>query len=205
MTAAARAGELAPKHLPAGSVGKKGVGWWGVLCLVATEACLFAYLLFSYAFTAIQAGPSWQPAEKPDLTLALPNTLILLSSSVAVWWGERGVRQGRRRQLIGGFAGGIALGAIFVGVQLKEWSQKPYGIAASGYASHFFIITGFHMAHVVLGLLALTMTALWGALGYFDRLRNTAVLAVSIYWHFVDAVWLAVFTAFYLAPWLVRP
>ncbi|MFI4950565.1 MAG: heme-copper oxidase subunit III [Caulobacterales bacterium] len=197
--------DFVPTRLPFGSFGKKGVGWWGMLCLVATEACLFGYLLFSYAFTAIQMGPSWQPAAPPSVKLALPNTIILLVSSVAVWFGERGIKRGRRGQLLAGVGAAIVLGAVFIAVQLKEWSNKPYRINTSGYASHYFTITGFHMAHVALGLLALIAVFLWGALGYFDRQRNTAVLVTSVYWHFVDVVWLCVFSAFYIAPYLMTP
>ncbi|MFI4965211.1 MAG: heme-copper oxidase subunit III [Caulobacterales bacterium] len=196
---------LSPIRLPFGSLGKKSTGWWGMLCLVATEACLFAYLLFSYAFTAIQMGPSWQPGAPPSLKLALPNTILLLASSVAVWWGERGIKHGRRGQLLLGVGVAIVLGAIFVAVQLKEWSNKPFRISTSGYASHYFTITGFHLAHVALGLTGLLAVFIWGALGYFDRQRNTAVLVTSIYWHFVDAVWLCVFTTFYIAPYLMTP
>lgn len=196
---------LAPARLPFGSFGKKGVGWWGVLCLIATEACLFGYLLFGYAFTAIQMGPSWQPGQPPSLKLAAPNTVILLLSSVAVWLGERGIKRGRRGHLLAGFGAGAVLGAVFIAIQLKEWHDKPYRIGTSGYASHYFTITGFHMAHVALGLIGLLAVLLWGALGYFDRQRNTAVLVTAVYWHFVDAVWLCVFSTFYIAPYLMTP
>jgi cytochrome c oxidase subunit 3 len=191
---------VAPQRLPFGSVGKTGTGWWGVLCLIAAEACLFGYLLFSYAFTAINAGPGWMPAKPPELTLAVPDTLLLLASSVAAWWGERGIKQGKRRQLALGYGAAIVMGAVFVGVQVEEWREKTYRLSTSGYASHYFTITGFHMAHVVVGLLGLGLMLVWNGLGYFDKERHAPVLFVSLYWHFVDAVWLFVFAAFYVAP-----
>jgi cytochrome c oxidase subunit 3 len=88
-------------------------------------------------------------------------------------------------------------------VQLMEWKEKGSTITSNGYSSFFFTITGFHMAHVVAGLLGLIAVLGWNLLGYFDARRNTAVTAASLYWHFVDAVWLFVFATFYLAPYLV--
>jgi len=191
---------LVPDTLPFGSIEKKSTGWWGVLCLVATEACLFGYLLFSYAYAAVTQSADWMPPKPPELTLAAPDTVVLLASSVAVWWGERGMKQGRPRRLLIGYAAGFVMGLAFVLVQIKEWSQKGYGPAHNGYASNYFIITGFHMAHVIIGLTALAAILGWGLLGYFDRERNAPVTYASIYWHFVDVVWLFVFSAFYIAP-----
>ena len=111
---------LTPPTLPFGSIGKRGTGWWGILTLVTTEACLFGYLLFAYVFTAIQNDPGFLPDKPPLLQLAAPNTVILLLSSVAVWWGERGIKTGRRGQFQLGIAIAIALGIAFVLIQLKE-------------------------------------------------------------------------------------
>ncbi|HEX6860758.1 MAG TPA: cytochrome c oxidase subunit 3 [Caulobacteraceae bacterium] len=193
---------LIPERIPYGSVGKTGVGWWGMMTLVVTEACLFGYLLFSYAFTFIQSGPSFLPSKPPSLHLAGPNTVLLLLSSVAVWWGERGIKRGRRGQFLLGVGIAIALGVIFVLIQMKEWRSKEFTISSSAYGSHYFTITGFHMAHVVLGLVGLIAILLWGWRGYFGPERHTGVLVTSLYWHFVDVVWLTVFCAFYLAPYL---
>lgn len=188
--------------LPVGSRGRNSLGWWGVLCLIATEASLFAYLLFSYAYLALQNGPGWSPEPHPSFSLALPNTLILLSSSVAVWWAERGIAGRRPGQPLIGLAIAIGLGVIFISVQMFEWAAKPFGIASGSYGSLYFTITGFHVAHVVVGLIMLTAVLAWWALGYFDRSHSGPVAIVSAYWHFVDAVWVAVFFSFYVAPYL---
>jgi cytochrome c oxidase subunit 3 len=194
---------IAYPPLPVGPVRHNGVGWWGVLCLLLTEGALFGYLLFSYAYYAVQLDPSWMPAGRPSLLLALPNTLILLLSSVAVWWAERGGSRGIRPQLLIGLTIGLLLGVVFVAVQLLEWHGRPFSLRSSLYGSLFFTITGFHMAHVLAGILGLTAVLGWSTLGYFGPLRNSPILIVSIYWHFVDAVWLAVFATLYLAPHLV--
>jgi cytochrome c oxidase subunit 3 len=187
-------------QLPVGSVDRRASGWWGMLTLILTEAFLFAYLLFSYYYFAVQYGHSWLPPDLPSFRLSAPNTVILLLSSVAVWFGERGVRQGSRPRLVLGLLVGLVLGAAFVGVQLMEWSDKPFTIASHSYGSLYFTITGFHMAHVAAGLLVLAALVVWSALGYFDPARLAPVAIGAIYWHFVDAVWLTVFFTFYVTP-----
>ena len=193
--------DLAPA-LPVGAAGRNSVGWWGVLCLIATEGSLFAYLLFSYYYMAVQHGPAWRPAH-PSLALSGPDTLILLASSVAVWWGEEGVKRGRRGQTQAGLAVGIALGIVFLVVQAFEWRAKTFGLATSAYGSLYFTITGFHMVHVAVGVLMLSMVLLWSALGYFSPRHHARVTIAAIYWHFVDAVWICVFFTFYLSPYLM--
>jgi len=190
--------------LPLAARGRDSVGWWGVLCLIATEACLFAYLLFSYYYTALQYGPGWSPEPHPSLALALPNTLVLMFSSVCVWWGERGAARGRTGQHLAGFGAAIVLGLIFLGVQIFEWKAKTFAITSGSYGSLYFTITGFHMAHVIVGVAVLATVFGWSAGGYFSARRCTPVLVSSAYWHFVDAVWIAVFFTFYLTPYLVR-
>jgi heme/copper-type cytochrome/quinol oxidase subunit 3 len=188
--------------LPIGSIGRHASGWYGTWALIATEASLFAYLLFSYFYLAGRATGAWPPEGLPSLRLALPNTAVLIASSVVLAWGERGVRQGNRTRLMLGLAGALILGAVFVVVQVMEWGNKSFGLATDAYGSLYFTTTGFHIAHVVGGLLALAVLLVWAGLGYFGRERHAAVSIGAIYWHFVDVVWLAVFTTFYVVPYL---
>ena len=189
--------------LPVGSMGRRSNGWWAMLFIILTEGALFAYLLFAYFYLAVQPHmAAWPPGGAPSLHLALPNTVVLLASSVAVWWGERGSERGNNAQLVLGVAGALILGAVFVTVQLVEWHNKSFALASNDYGSLYFTITGFHMAHVAAGLLMLGALLVWALLGMFDRWRDTAVLVGAVYWHFVDAVWLAVFVTFYVTPFL---
>lgn len=188
--------------LPVGSLGRNSAGWWGVLTLIATEAALFSYLLFSYYYMAVQYGPSWSPEPHPKLQMSGPDTVILILSSVAVWWGERGLKRDRRGQHLLGYGIAIVLGIIFVVVQLFEWKSKQFTIQSGSYGSLYYTVTGFHLLHVVVGLTMLTAVLAWSAAGYFTPRRCTPVLVTSAYWHFVDAVWIAVFSSFYLAPYL---
>jgi heme/copper-type cytochrome/quinol oxidase subunit 3 len=190
------------ERLPVGGVGRHGSGWYGIWTLVLTESALFAYLLFTYFYIASQAAGAWPPSGKPSLSLAVANTVVLLASSIAVVLGQRGLRKGSRRQLGIGLLAAIVLGALFVAIQLVEWSHQPFTYTSSLYGSLFFTITGFHMAHVIVGLLILTATLGWSLLGYFDQERQGPILIGGLYWHFVDAVWLVVFTSLYLSPYL---
>ena len=98
-------------------------GWFGMWWLIASEGALFAYLLFSYYYSLLQVGGSWPPEGPPSLRLALPNTFVLLASSLAVWFAERGIRRNELGQLLGGLIAALVLGLLFVGVQLTEWSN----------------------------------------------------------------------------------
>jgi cytochrome c oxidase subunit 3 len=190
--------------LPVGSAGARSGGYWGVWTLIATEAMLFGYLLFSYFYTAMQVGRNWPPEGLPKLGVAGANTAILLSSSVFLWIAERLMKKGRRGACLAMLATAILLGAAFVGVQLHEWAGKPYGMTTNLYGSLYFTITGFHMAHVLAGLAVLSFVWLWTALGYFDRGRHAPLSIGGLYWHFVDAVWIFVFSALYLSPYVMR-
>ena len=189
------------QSLPVGSFGRKSSGWYGVWTLVLTEAAIFVYLLFSYFYLASQANGDWPLGGTPSLKLAAPNSLILLLSSAALIWAERsGARRGQRLRLLGGIATALVLGIVFVIVQLREWQTKAFSLHSGTYGSSYFVVTGFHLAHVIVGLLLLLALFVWAALGYFDRERHAPLTIGAIYWHFVDVVWLIVFSALYLVP-----
>ncbi len=193
---------LAQPRVPVGSIRRRGTGWWGVLTLILTEGSLFVYLLFTYYYFAFQNSGGFLPDKPPSIALSLPNTAILLLSSVGVWWADTGARRGKQGQLVIGLAIALALGIAFVAIQLVEWNAQAFTLRSSPYGSLFYTITGFHMAHVVVGLLVLATLLVWSALGYFSGRRSAPILIGGAYWHFVDAVWLAVFFTFYITPYL---
>jgi cytochrome c oxidase subunit III len=192
---------LEASPLPVGSIGRKSFGWWGMMTIIMTEASLFAYLLFTYYYLLLQSGGDWI-LEKPSLTLAAPNTAILLLSSLCVWWGERNASRDRCGGQAIGLAAGALLGVIFLGIQIMEWRQKSFTLASTSYGSSYFITTGFHMAHVAAGVLMLAAVLLWSLLGLFDSRRHAPLSIAAVYWHFVDVVWLAIFFTFYLTPYI---
>ncbi len=190
-------------QLPVGSIDTAAVGWWGMWLGIVTEGALFAYLLFSYAYVGLQIqGRGWPP-ELPSLKLAGPNTIVLLLSSVALWMAERAVKRSDRRAQMAGLTIAGLLGVLFVIVQLFEWHEKSFGLASSAYGSFFFTITGFHLAHVLAGLLIILALVIWSWKNTFDETRHAAISVGSLYWHFVDAVWVVVFFTLYITPYLV--
>ena len=190
--------------LPVGGIDTRASGFWAMIFVIFTEASLFAYLLFSYFYLAVQPHlPGTFPqGGAPSLTLALPDTAILLLSSVAVGWAQASIERDDNRRLVWGLGIGAVLGMIFVGVQYFEWAEKPFSLASSPYSSLYFTITGFHMAHVVVGVIMLWALFVWSLMGYFNRVRYAHIHIGALYWHFVDAVWIAVFFTFYITPLL---
>ena len=185
---------------PVGSAGELSSGWWGMKTLIITEASLFVYLIFSYLYLASQTPQHWPPEGLPRIGIGAFNTSILFSSSVFVWLCERLVRRRKINRAIASMGLAILLGVVFVGIQLKEWHAHPYGIATHLYGSLYFTITGFHVIHVLVGLIVLTFLLLWIALGYFDEKRCAALKVGGLYWHFVDVVWIFIFITLYVTP-----
>jgi heme/copper-type cytochrome/quinol oxidase subunit 3 len=140
----------------------------------------------------------------PKVGIGALNTAFLLSSSVFVWLAERVLRKGHRHGSIGLMLTAIALGMVFLLIQVKEWKDHLYGMTAHLYGSLYFTITGFHMAHVVVGLIVLGVMTLWIALGYLDQKRTAPITIGGLYWHFVDVVWLFIFSTLYLSPLMLR-
>lgn len=194
--------ETLPQRLPVGAMDTRASGWWAMIFTVFTEASLFAYLLFSYFYLAVQphAPGTFPEGGAPALGLAAANTVILLASSVAVGWAQLGIERGSRKRLVAGLGIGALLGIIFLAIQGFEWAAKPFGLSSTPYSSLYFVVTGFHMAHVVVGVAMLLALTFWSARGAFSRRRFAHIHIGALYWHFVDAVWLAVFFTFYLTP-----
>ena len=129
------------------------------------------------------------------------NTLILLSSGVTVTWAHWGLKQGNRQQLIWGLAATVALGFLFLGLQVYEYAHAYADLnltLASGiYGTTFFMLTGFHGMHVTIGAIMLVVILLRAIKGHFTPEHHFAFEAVAWYWHFVDVVWLGLFIFVY--------
>jgi len=132
------------------------------------------------------------------------NTLILLSSGVTVTWAHWGLKMGKRQQLIWGLAATVALGFLFLGLQIYEYghaySELNLTLGSGIYGSTFFMLTGFHGMHVTVGAIMLSVILLRSIKGHFSDEHHFAFEAAAWYWHFVDVVWLGLFIFVY---WLV--
>ncbi|HEY5061700.1 MAG TPA: cytochrome c oxidase subunit 3, partial [Gemmatimonadaceae bacterium] len=187
--------------LPRGASGARSVGRWGMIAVVATESAFFAYLLFSYFYLSSMSTNPW-PSTAPRLGVPLLNTGILLMSSVTAIWAERGIRQGRQQRLRFGLACSITLGLIFLALQAVEYRREALSPTHAADGSEFFTITGFHGAHVFVGLVMLAVILVRAVRGHFSAEDHDAVSNATLYWHFVDVVWLFVFTTLYVTPHL---
>jgi heme/copper-type cytochrome/quinol oxidase subunit 3 len=185
--------------LPANAYAARSSGRWAMRLLIVTEASFFAYLLFSYFYLGSMAS-TWPPGGPPSIRIAGPDTILLLLSSVTLWWAETGIERGAQARLRVGLLLTFVLGALFLVLQSVEWSHKAFTLQTSAYGSLFFTVTGFHGAHVAAGLLMNLVVQVWAWRGFFSAERHGLVSNAALYWHFVDAVWIVVFVSLYLIP-----
>ena len=132
------------------------------------------------------------------------NTLLLLTSGVTVTWAHWGLKKNKRGQLILGLAMTVALGVLFLGLQAYEYNHAYHEmgltLGAGVYGATFFMLTGFHGFHVMVGTIMLIVMLLRSIAGHFTADHHFAFEAVSWYWHFVDVVWVLLFILVY---WLI--
>ncbi len=193
--------------LPRHAAGPRSPGWWGIVMLMVTEGCLFAYFLTAY-FTLRFRADIWPPAgiQRPELLIPAINTGILILSSVPMYWADHSMRHGGHQgRMKLGLALSFLLGAIFLIIQVWKALQWPFTPATHAYASIFIGLTVFHGAHVVAGLVMNAVTQLLAWLGYFNQHRRLGVQVTGLYWHFVDVVWVVVFLTIHVSPYITFP
>jgi len=172
----------------------------GMVGLIVAESSLFAVFVVAYLF---YIGKSLNgPYPRDVLELPLFNSLCLLSSSVTVALAVRALRRGRTRLSAGWFLLTLALGAVFLVGTAREWYRLIVGhgltISTNLFGSTFYALVGLHASHVSVGIAVL---ALLGVFAYAGALRREDVPRAELaawYWHFVDAVWVVVFTVVYV-------
>ena len=131
-------------------------------------------------------------------SIPLINTLILLSSGCTVTWAHHALLKNNRTQLIIGLLLTVILGAIFTGFQAYEYKHAAFSYGGHIYGSTFFMATGFHGAHVIIGTIFLAVCLLRAMKGHFTPKQHFGFEAAAWYWHFVDVVWLFLFAAIYV-------
>ncbi len=173
----------------------------GMLLFIASEVMFFGGLFATYfnARASVPAG-TWGPPEgahELDIALAGVLTAILLASSFTMQFGVWAIRRGDARGLRMWTAITLVLGVLFLAGQLYDYSVLGFSIADSSFGTTFYTLTGFHGAHVFGGVVGLTIILARTLRGQFSARNHVAVEAVSMYWHFVDVVWIAVFSTIY--------
>jgi heme/copper-type cytochrome/quinol oxidase subunit 3 len=176
------------------------IGWWGMVMLIATEAMIFGALLSSYFFVRANST-SWPQGgiEAPKLWPIVMFTVVLLASSIPLFWGEAAIKRGRVGQLQVALAINWVLGAAFVANQAVEFHTLGFSAKDNAYASLFVVITGLHGLHLLAGLMMSAVVQIKAAKGWFDADRHQTVTLFAMYWHFVDVVWIFVFASLYLS------
>lgn len=145
------------------------------------------------------AGPGLEEQFTPMAAWGIPaiNTLILLSSGATVTWAHWGLKRNNRSQLNIGLLLTIVLGLIFLSLQVYEYLVADFSLNTGIYGATFFMLTGFHGAHVTLGVIMLSVILGRTLAGHFTPTNHFGFEAVTWYWHFVDVVWLILFIFVY--------
>ncbi|MPR36258.1 cytochrome c oxidase subunit 3 [Salmonirosea aquatica] len=168
---------------------------------VASESFFFMALIISYLY---YRGVN-QMIDMTDQVLNAQSTgmftALLVLSSGTLWWGRHHLERQKPVRLAWGLAATIALGAVFLygqGLEYAHLLRENVTVDRNIFGSAFFTLTGFHALHVFVGLILLSIVLILTLLGDFTGPRSAAVAATELYWHFVDVVWLIVFTVVYL-------
>jgi cytochrome c oxidase subunit 3 len=171
----------------------------GVKLGILSEVMLFGALFTAYFVIRSESG-GWPPAgqERPELILPGLNTILLLSSSVTMQWAVRAIGRGQVATMRLALRLTLLLGSIFILVQGFEFATNGFGLDAGVFGSTFYTLTGFHGAHVLAGLGFMAIVATRARRGLISQEHHTAVEAASYYWHFVDVVWLFLFSTLYV-------
>jgi heme/copper-type cytochrome/quinol oxidase subunit 3 len=178
-----------------------GTAWWGMVMLITTEATIFLILLASYFFLRATAN-EWPLGgiELPKLELSLPVSFVLWGSSIPIFWAEAAIRKGHVARLKIGLLVSFLMGVAFVAYSLYDFHDLHYGWRDNAYGSIYYLIVGLHLTHVVVGLAMSLVVQLKAWTGRITRDRHVTVEVFSLYWHFVDVVWLFVFPSLFLSP-----
>jgi cytochrome c oxidase subunit 3 len=173
----------------------------GMFCLIAAEAAIFTIFVVAYVFYIGRSVAGPQPREVLRAPVFL--TMCLLSSSVTVHAGVRALRKGSVAGFTRWWLLTLILGAIFLGGTLDEWQRLIYvdglTIRTNLFGTTYYALVGLHAFHVTVGLVGLALAAILALLGYVAPLHASRSDVFSLYWHFVDAVWLVVFLVVYVA------
>ncbi len=175
-------------------------GHVGMVCLIAAETAIFTIFVVAYLF---YIGKSLMgPYPKDVLRTPIFYTICLLSSSLTIHFAVRALRQGNSRQFATWWFGTIALGAAFLYGTVTEWHRLIYHegltINTNLFGTTYYSLVGLHGFHVVVGLICLSTVMVFTVLGHMKHSYFYRVDVLSLYWHFVDAVWVVVFTVVYI-------
>jgi cytochrome c oxidase subunit 3 len=186
---------------------------YGMILFIASEVMFFVAWFWAYFDISLYPGEAIQ-ASRAELTggqwppqgietfdpwhLPLINTLILLTSGTTVTWAHHALQHDDREGLKWGLVLTVALGALFTCFQAYEYMHASFGFSGHIYGATFFMATGFHGFHVIVGTIFLLVCLLRAMAGHFSSKQHFGFEAAAWYWHFVDVVWLFLFVVIYI-------
>jgi cytochrome c oxidase subunit III len=173
----------------------------GMLLFIISEVMVFGAFFTAYFFIRVVAVPGgWFPIDGKDLPVAVAgvNTAILVSSSLTLHWAQTSIKNGNRFGLQAGMLTTFLLGLTFLFIQINEYVHIGFAPQDNAQATVFFSLTGLHGAHVTIGLVLLGMVTWRAFRGHFSPEEHRGVEIPGIYWHFVDIMWIVVYTTVYV-------
>ena len=171
-----------------------------MLSLIIGESAIFTIFVVAYIY---YIGKSLSgPTPQQVLEIPLFNTVCLLSSSITIWLAERQIERGNMRRFTAWWALTMALGCIFIAGTAVEWHKLIYldglTIHTNLFGTTFYSLVGLHATHVVVGLCMLGLVLIFSLTGHVTEANSERIQVLALYWHFVDGVWVVVFTVVYI-------
>nr|ASV72584.1 cytochrome oxidase subunit 3 [Arisubathynella cheongmiensis] len=177
---------------------------WGMILFIISEILFFFSFFWAFFHSSlspsIDLGCYWPPYNVISFNpeeVPLINTMLLLSSGASVTWSHHSLLENMYKEYIKGLILTIFLGVMFTMVQLMEYWESNFSLSDSIYGSTFFVATGFHGLHVIIGTIFLLIMLFRSIKMHFSSLHHVGLEAASWYWHFVDVVWLFLFVSIY--------
>jgi len=189
------------------AVGQNALDWKlpssrkaAIICLILTETCIFSIFVAAYVFYIGKSLTGPTPREVLDLPIL--STICLLSSSVTITLAERAFSRDRVGRFKIFWLATIVLAAIFLASTAAEWRrliyQKGLTISTNLFGTTFYSLVGLHASHVIVGMCLLLLVFIFSLRGFVTIMHRERLQMISWYWHFVDAVWIVVFTVVYI-------
>nr|YP_010309774.1 cytochrome c oxidase subunit III [Leptopalpus rostratus]UMR54891.1 cytochrome c oxidase subunit III [Leptopalpus rostratus] len=177
---------------------------WGMILFITSEVFFFVSFFWGYFHNSlsptIEIGAIWPPkgiqAFNP-IQIPLLNTLILLTSGLTVTWAHHSLMENNFNQASQGLMLTVILGLYFSALQGYEYFESAFSISDSAYGSSFFMATGFHGIHVIIGTTFLLVCLIRHQMNHFSQVHHFGFEAAAWYWHFVDVVWLFLYISIY--------
>ncbi len=172
----------------------------GMLLFIVSEIMLFGAFFTAYFFIRVVDDSGWFPINGTDLPVSVAgvNTAILISSSFTMHWALEGARNENRRALKVGLLTTALLGLSFLTIQINEYVHLGFAPHDNAQGTIFYCLTGLHGAHVFVGLSLLTMATVRAFRGHYTAKEHRGVEVPGIYWHFVDVMWILVYSTLYV-------